>query len=309
MKKRILILALALVCMLALTGCFCQHEVWLEATCDAPKTCESCGKTEGEALGHVWLAATCDTPRTCDTCGVTSGEAKGHSWAEADCTDPKKCENCGLTEGEALGHDWQEATTETPKTCLRCDLTEGERIITDPRFTTAAASGLFGKWGCIIDVTGEMMDLEGFEGSIPFRFCLEFKNDGTMSVSMQIPDEEAFMDAILDYAAESVYRDLEAQGISRDAADNLFQSQYGMSIQDYLRESMGQMDVAALMDSFLASFTPGAVYYVDGDTLYLGMSWEANMEPTGYTLEGDSLIIDSFNQEFGFDAVFYPVED
>ena len=37
----------------ALGKCTGEH-TWLDATCEAPKTCDLCGETEGEALGHDW---------------------------------------------------------------------------------------------------------------------------------------------------------------------------------------------------------------------------------------------------------------
>ncbi len=50
-----------------------QHHTWVEATCEAPKTCSVCGATEGEALGHEWMNATLDAPKTCKNCGATEG--------------------------------------------------------------------------------------------------------------------------------------------------------------------------------------------------------------------------------------------
>ena len=42
----------------------CAH-TWKDATCFLPKTCTSCGETEGEALGHTWKDATCIDPKIC----------------------------------------------------------------------------------------------------------------------------------------------------------------------------------------------------------------------------------------------------
>ena len=99
---------------------------WADATCTAPKTCTTCGATEGEANGHAWADADCDTPKTCTTCGATEGEANGHAWADATCTAPKTCSVCTATEGEANGHAWEDADCTTPKTCTTCGATEGE---------------------------------------------------------------------------------------------------------------------------------------------------------------------------------------
>ncbi len=124
MKKETALL-LAVLSAFLLYGCFHQH-TWEEATCTQPKTCSSCGVTEGEPLGHTWKDATCTEPKTCTVCGETEGDALGHTWQEATCIEPKTCSVCGTTEGEALGHQWIEATYSTPKTCSVCGETEGD---------------------------------------------------------------------------------------------------------------------------------------------------------------------------------------
>ena len=143
---------------------FHEHS-WKDATCTAPKTCATCGATEGKAKGHSWDAgkvtkeptekedgvktftcgtcgetkteklpavhtctfndATCTAPKTCPVCGATEGTAKGHSWKNATCTDPKTCSVCGATDGRAKGHSWKNATCTDPKTCSVCGVTDG----------------------------------------------------------------------------------------------------------------------------------------------------------------------------------------
>lgn len=127
--KRMLLIAFGMVMLLSLSGCCIRHD-WVEATCEVPKTCSKCGKTEGEALGHEWVEATCEAPKTCSRCGKTEGEALGHKWVEATCENPKTCSVCGKTEGEALGHKWLENTPnyQQPKTCEVCGATEGEPL-------------------------------------------------------------------------------------------------------------------------------------------------------------------------------------
>lgn len=101
MKRKIAVIALFVVAMLALSGCQCRHE-WTEADCVTPRTCAKCGETEGEALGHDWQNATCAAPKTCARCGETEGKALAHSWKEANYQEPKTCTLCGATEGEPL---------------------------------------------------------------------------------------------------------------------------------------------------------------------------------------------------------------
>jgi len=98
---------------------------WVDATCTEPKTCSSCGETEGSANGHSWKAATCAAPKTCSVCQETEGAAKSHNWKAATCTAPKTCSGCGATEGAAKGHNWKAATCTAPKICSVCQATEG----------------------------------------------------------------------------------------------------------------------------------------------------------------------------------------
>ena len=83
---------------------FCSHKLWANATCTNPRICKSCGKTEGEPLGHEWEEATCTTPKTCQRCGETKGKPLGHqpgSWTkEVDYVDAtskeiQECDRCG----------------------------------------------------------------------------------------------------------------------------------------------------------------------------------------------------------------------
>ena len=51
---------------------------------------------------HSFKAATCTAPKTCKSCGETEGTANGHRWEDATYTSPKKCSVCDATEGEPL---------------------------------------------------------------------------------------------------------------------------------------------------------------------------------------------------------------
>lgn len=128
MKKRLMLILLAVLCVVMLATCGeCDHD-WEKATCEEPKTCSECGETKGKAKGHKWVDATCEEPKTCSVCGETKGEALEHDWMDATCEEPKTCANCGETKGKADGHDWVDATYDAPKTCSECGATEGEPL-------------------------------------------------------------------------------------------------------------------------------------------------------------------------------------
>lgn len=259
MKKKLFVAVLALVCLLAFTGC-CFHSEWYAAACETPKTCVECGETEGEALGHTWNDATCTAPRTCETCRAT--------------------------EGEALGHTWQEATTEAPKTCSTCAATEGERIITDERFTTAATSALYGSWAATLDIDSTMLGLEGFEGVLTMNISMDFHKDGIVEFGYAAANKDEFNQTLRNYTLDSLNAEFAAMGLDEAAADEAMLAAYGMTTTEYVDATMEQLDFATIFESF--SFT--GVYYVEGSQLYTGMSWNA-LEPSEFTVEGDTLTL------------------
>lgn len=310
MKRKMILTALVLVCMMVLTGCFCQHEVWNEANCTTPKTCAECGETEGAPLGHSWIAATCETPKTCEVCAVTEGEAKGHSWVEATCETAKVCSDCHLTEGEALGHSWIEATTEAPKTCEICALTEGERIITDPRFTTAATKDIQGLWAADLIMTGEDIGLDpGIMDQLTMRLLIDLRNDGTMFASVEIPDEETFMKNLIDAYVEMMYAEFESYGMDRTAADDAMKQTYGMGLREYLESTLGTISFNDLLSSVYSELNLGGVYYIENGKFFSGSNWKAPMVEESYILDGDTLVIDSLSQELGQDVTLTRVTE
>ena len=124
MKKTTLLLLLFCL-VFTLTACSCEHE-WQDATCEVPKTCSLCQKTEGEPLGHSWQEATCETARSCSACGLTEGTPLGHEWQNPENNCFQICSVCGATGELQREHQWEEATCTQPKTCTVCGTTEGE---------------------------------------------------------------------------------------------------------------------------------------------------------------------------------------
>ena len=109
--KKIASLLFIFVLILCLGSCGHEHQ-WEKATCTAPKTCTSCGETEGDILTHTYSTATCVAPKTCTLCGSTEGSSLGHLYAAATCVLPKTCLVCNAIDGEALGHSYKNGVCE-----------------------------------------------------------------------------------------------------------------------------------------------------------------------------------------------------
>ncbi len=93
---------------------------WKAATCTAPKTCNTCGATEGDPLGHSegteWKYDSENHWHTCTVagCGVlidSSKAAHTPDRAAATETDPIKCSVCGYVITPASGHTHDVDTT------------------------------------------------------------------------------------------------------------------------------------------------------------------------------------------------------
>ena len=286
MKKKISIILLVILCTLLFAGCECEHE-WVEASCDAPKTCALCKATDGAPLGHSWMAATCEMPKTCEVCGLEQGDVQGHNWVEATCDTPKHCLNCEATEGTALAHAWQKATTEAPKTCAACGVTEGERIITDARFTTAANQALFGTWEVDMTMTGEELDMGEFVEEVPFVAALTFGEDGDLAIEFRFKDLDAFLSELRRNTVELMYKQFEDMDMTREEADDVFVSAYGMSVADYATSIWAVVNWENLFDVYNVHY----VYYADGEQLYIANRWDGNFISGTFLVEGDQLTV------------------
>ena len=234
---------------------------------------------------HVWSDADCDTPKACAECGETEGAPAGHSWTDATCTAPKTCTVCAATEGEAADHVWTDATTEAPKTCTLCGATEGNRIITDPRFSTAKASHLFGTWMGTYTMTDDE-SLSGFKIEMKVELRMELTPDARFTINYRQIDVEAFNEGLVEYMTQDIYSQLAADGLSPEEVDEVMIQIYGLNTRDYFRYVVAEMDFTGVLENMSGE----GVYFVDGNTLYLGSDWET-MEENTYRLEGDTMSI------------------
>lgn len=309
MKKKLTVLLMAVLCMTLLTGCFCQH-VWKDATCKAPKTCTKCGETEGEASSHDFLPATCIRPRTCKSCGLTEGSTAEHTWIDATCTQAKTCSVCGETEGDVLDHSWADATTDAPKTCTLCGVTEGDPIETDPRFTSASAAPLLGKWSCEITLNGQAMGLENFPGEVAFALMLDFGSAGEFGYGIEVQDEEAFTESMIQYTLANIYDQYAAQGLDQESTNAIYWDSYNMTAEGYVRQTISAMNISELFSTLFSGLDIGGVYYVDGPFIYSAQTWEDDMDFTMFGFdENGALYINDYCQELGIDARFLRVTE
>ena len=215
---------------------------------------------------------------------VFTGCCKHEQWTEANCTTAKTCVECGEVEGEPLGHIWQPRTTEVPETCSRCSETRGERIITDARFTTASTIDFYGTWKGHSVISAAAI-FEGLDATLPVEVTITLNNDSTMKMELVGNDVDAFIKS----AEENFHAKLkeEAASLKQFTFAEYMAIVYEMTPDEYVKQQMGKLDLTALSKGHVID----GVYYIEGDQIYMGLGWEADLTPFSFQRNGGTLLI------------------
>lgn len=215
---------------------------------------------------------------------VFTGCCKHEQWTDATCTTPKTCVECGEIEGAALGHIWQPRSTEAPETCSRCRETRGERIITDPRFTTASTIDFYGSWKGASSISGELIS-KGLTAVMPAKVTLTLHNDSTMQMEVIGDNPDAFIKSAEEFFHEQLKA--EAAGLSQFTFAEYMAIVYEMTPDQYVEKQLSKLDLTALTQGH----TIDGVYYIEGDQIYLGLGWEADLTPFTFQRNEGTLVI------------------
>lgn len=219
---------------------------------------------------------------------MLTGCCTHREWLPATCDTPETCSECGKTKGEALGHVWVAATTENPQTCSACGATTGKRIITDPRFTTAATADLQGNWFTHISVPGSLFGFEDFQELLHVRFLIQLHNDGSMGMEFTVTNNQQFSAALATYLQDDLYAEFSESELTPDEIEEAIVSTYGMTAEQYIATIMDGLDFNSII-SMLNSVT--GVYYVENNQFFTGIGWDSNLEPITFSLNEDTLVL------------------
>ena len=146
---------------------------------------------------------------------------------------------------------------------------------------------IIGTWTVEINFTEEMLGLDGMsiEG-IPVTFT--FNDEGEVTLGFSDESAEILEEKMLVMMTDMVYAEMEAEGMSRDEIDELFETDYGMSVSDYMVDALKEFGVSDM----LAEIEETSDYEVDGDKL--------TIDGTEMTAEvkGDKLTITECEDDF-----------
>ena len=121
---------------------------------------------------------------------------------------------------------------------------------------------IIGTWTVEINFTEEMLGLDGMsiEG-IPVT--LTFNDEGEVTLGFSDESAEILEEKMLVMMTDMVYAEKEAEGMSRDEIDELFETYYGMSVSDYMVDALKEIGVSDM----LAEIEETSDNEVDGDKL------------------------------------------
>ena len=146
---------------------------------------------------------------------------------------------------------------------------------------------IIGTWTVEINFTEEMLGLDGMsiEG-IPVTFT--FNDEGEVTLGFSDESAEILEEKMLVMMTDMVYAEKEAEGMSRDEIDELFETYYGMSVSDYMVDALKEFGVSDM----LAEIEETSEYEVDGEKLTI-VGTEMTAE-----VKGDKLTITECEDEF-----------
>ena len=146
--------------------------------------------------------------------------------------------------------------------------------------------------------------MEGIIEELELNLLMDLRNDGSLVISAEVKDEEAFIRTMIEASIEIMYAEFESAGMTREEADAAMIGAYGMDVRGYLEANLGSLNFNELLASMYEEMNLGGVYFMEDGKLYVGDNWKGSMEETTYTLDGDTLIIEDLNTELGRELIF-----
>ena len=107
-------------------------------------------------------------------------------------------------------------------------------------------NAILGTWIMNITLTEEMLQTEGANiEDLPMN--LTFDEYGECTLFFSDESIQIFEEKMLAAAVEVMYTQMEAEGVSRDELDELFESYYGVNVADYLKQALAEADVMSML--------------------------------------------------------------
>jgi hypothetical protein len=161
---------------------------------------------------------------------------------------------------------------------------------TEPTTPPAVENALAGSWSSKVVVDAEKMEMENVDASMECFINMELNDDMTYQITI---DQEAlaasiqqFLEAIKGNLAEMTYKELEAQGLTREQVDEMILQAYGMTMEELCAQMAEEIDIDEIMAEYQELLPVSGTYRVEGNMLYITQTdGEGSVEEIAFSYE------------------------
>lgn len=161
-----------------------------------------------------------------------------------------------------------------------------------------AGKALYGTWSMDVDLSEELNrqmgdEFAGFDGKLVITLKFDFNEDGSFKM---YADREAlkesfagWLDSFVVFSVDVMYAEFEGYGLSKEEADELVQSSYNCTMEEYVRSMMeSSVDVDAMADEMETK----GIWEAKGDKLYMSEGSKIDVNSFDiFEVSGDTLTL------------------
>ena len=150
---------------------------------------------------------------------------------------------------------------------------------------------LYGTWSMDVDLSQELNrqmgdDFAGFDGKLVITMKFDFNEDGSFKMYV---DSDALKESFATFSLDVMYAQFEDMGLSREEADELVQSQYNCTMEEYIRDTM---ESSVNVDAMAAEMKMEGIWEAKGDKLYMSEDDEIDVNRFDiFSVSGDTLTL------------------
>lgn len=157
---------------------------------------------------------------------------------------------------------------------------------------------LYGTWSMDVDLSEELNkqmgdEFAGFDGKLVIMLKFDFNEDGSFKMYADADAlKESFagwMDSFVTFSLDIMYAQFEDMGLSREDADEVVQTQYNCTMEEYIRSIMeSSVDIDAMADEMQTE----GIWEAKGDKLYMSEDDEIDVNSFDiFEVSGDTLTL------------------
>ena len=157
---------------------------------------------------------------------------------------------------------------------------------------------LYGTWSMDVDLSQELNrqmgdDFAGFDCKLVITMKFDFNEDGSFKMYVDSDAlKESFatwLDSFATFSLDVMYAQFEDMGLSREEADELVQSQYNCTMEEYIRDTM---ESSVNVDAMGGEMKMVGIWEAKGDKVYMSEDDEIDVNRFDiFSVSGDTLTL------------------